>query len=58
MADGPEGMVCVCTPMNNHVINIHDLEGMAHLIPIDMEKLYLVNNWIDIHPWNNIHDSN
>ena len=56
--DGPEGMCRVGTPMTNHVIRISDIEGMAHLIPIEPDRLYLVNNRIDQHTWNEIHDGN
>ena len=56
--DGPEGIARVGTPMKNHVIKITDIEGMAHLIPIDLDNLYLVNNRIDQHTWNDIHDQN
>ena len=56
--DGPEGMVRVSTPMKNRVVRIVDVEGMAHLIPVDPDKLYLVNNRIDVHTWNDIHDGN
>ncbi|KAF8414436.1 hypothetical protein EV426DRAFT_579176 [Tirmania nivea] len=43
--DGPEGMIA-------------DIEGMAHLITINPDQLYLVNNRIDLHTWNDIHDGN
>ena len=56
--EGPEGMTRVGGPMKNHVIKISDIEGMVHLIPIETEHLYLVNNRIDLHTWNEIHDGN
>ena len=56
--DGPEGMPRVGNPTKNHVIQITDIEGMAHLIPIEPDNLYLVNNRIDHHTWNDIHDQN
>ena len=56
--DGPEGMVRVGTPLKNHVVRIGDIEGMAHLITINPDNLYLVNNRIDVHTWNEIHDGN
>ena len=56
--DGPEGMVRVGTPSKNYVIRITHIEGMVHLIPIESESLYLVNNRIDHHTWNDIHDGN
>jgi len=56
--DGSEGMVCVGTPVKNHVVCIGDIEGMAYLITINLDNLYLVNNRIDVHTWNEIHDGN
>jgi len=56
--DGPEGMVRIGTPVKNHVVYIGDIEGMAHLITINPDNLYLVNNRIDVHTWNEIHDGN
>ena len=37
--DGPEGMPRVGNPTKNHVIQITDIEGMAHLIPIEPDNL-------------------
>ena len=51
-------MIRVGPPINNTVIYITDIEGMAHLIPVEPESLYLVNNRIDHHTWNDIHDGN
>ncbi|KAF8439589.1 hypothetical protein BGX38DRAFT_1318767 [Terfezia claveryi] len=56
--DGPEGMVRVGLPWKNHMISIADIEGMAHLVPIKDEELYIVNNRIDLYTWNDIHDGN
>ena len=56
--DGPEGMARVGTAMKNHVIPITDIEGMVHLIPIEPDNLYLLNNRIDQHTWNDIHNQN
>ena len=56
--NGPEGMIRVGPPTNNTVIRVTDIEGMAHLIPVEPESLYLVNNRIDHHTWNDIHDGN
>ena len=44
--------------MKNLVVRIIDVEGMAHLIPVDPNKLYLVNNRIDMDTWNDIYDGN
>ena len=56
--DSPEGMVRVSIPMKNLGLRIVDVEGMADLIPVDPEKLYLVNNRIDLYIWNDIYDGN
>jgi len=56
--DGPEGIVQVELPMRSHIVVVADIEGMAHLIPVNPEELYLVNNQIDVHTCNNIHDRN
>ena len=45
-------------PMTNHVIRITDIEAMAHLIAIEPDQLWLVNNPIDQQTWNEIHDGN
>ena len=58
MPDGLEGMVRVVTPVKNHVVRIGDIEGMAHLITINLDNLYLGNNRIDVHTCNEIHDGN
>ena len=50
--DGPERMVHVGIPMKNHVVRIGVIEGLAHLISINPDNLYLVNNCIDVHTWN------
>ena len=56
--DGPEGMSLMGCPITNHVIRITDIEGMAHLIAIEPDQLWLVNNRIDQQTWNDIHDGN
>jgi len=56
--DGSEGMVRVGTPLKNHVVRIGVIKEMAHLITINSDNLYLVNNRIDVHTWNEIHDGN
>jgi len=58
MLNGPEGMVRVRIPLKNHVVHIADIEGLAHLISINPGNLYLINNYINIHTWNEIHDGN
>ena len=56
--NGPEGIPRVRTLTTNHIIQISDIEGMGHLIPVEPDKIYLVNNRIDQHTWNDIHDGN
>ena len=56
--DSPEGMIRVGPPINNTAFYITDIEGIAHLILIEPESPYLVNNRIDHHTWNDIHDRN
>jgi len=56
--DGLEGIVRVGLPMWRHVVAVANIEGMAHLVLVNLEELYLVNNWIDVHTWNDIHDGN
>jgi len=58
MPDGSEGMIWVGKPMKSHVIRLVDIEGMAYLVIVNPEELYLVNNRIDVHTWNDIHDGN
>ena len=53
-----QGMSRVGCPMTNHVIRITDIEAMAHLIAIEPDQLWLVNNPIDQQTWNEIHDGN
>jgi len=47
--DGPEGIVRVGLLTRSHVVAVADIEGMAYLVPVNPEELYLVNNWIDVH---------
>ena len=56
--DGSEGMVRVGKGVTKHVVRVADMEGMAHLIPVNPEQLYLVNERVDVHSWNDIHDGN
>ena len=50
--DGPEGMSRVGCPIFNHIIRITHMEGLAHLIAIEPDQLWLVNNRIDQQSWN------
>jgi hypothetical protein len=57
-AQGVEGMVRVGWPTAEQslVVRIAEVEGMAHLIPLEPGESWLVNNRIDLHSWNNIYD--
>ena len=39
-----------------HVIRIADIEGMAHLILLEKNPVWLVNNSIDFNTWNVLYD--
>jgi len=39
-----------------YIIRIADIEGMAHLIPVEENKLWLVNNRIDFNMWNELYE--
>ena len=55
---GEEGMVRVEKRVDGfgiHIIRIGDMEGMAHVIPLDPVKLWLVNNRIDFNSWNELY---
>jgi hypothetical protein len=39
-----------------HFVRISDMEGMAHLIPLDEGKVWLVNNRIDFNTWNELYE--
>ena len=56
--DSPEGMVRIGMPLRNYVVHIAEIEGMAHLTPVNPETLYLVPNRMDVDIWNEIHDRN
>ena len=55
---GVEGMprVGLRTDIGGIVVRIVMIEGMAHLIPLESEKSWLVNNRIDLETWNIMHD--
>lgn len=55
---GEEGMIRMEhkeEAISMHVIRISDIEGMAHLIPLEDERLWLVNNRIDLNTWNELY---
>jgi len=55
---GPEGMLCVGwpTPDMGTVVRIGQIEGMAHLIPLESNESWLVNNRIDLETWNTMYN--
>ncbi|KAF8473800.1 hypothetical protein BDZ91DRAFT_845281 [Kalaharituber pfeilii] len=57
--EGPEGMpkVRVPTPANKRVIPIRSISGMAHLIPIEPDSQWYVNNRIDLATWQDIYQA-
>ncbi|KAF8432902.1 hypothetical protein BGX38DRAFT_1276397 [Terfezia claveryi] len=55
---GEEGMIWVELReewKRTHMIQIADIEGMAHLIPLETGKTWLVNNRIDLNTWNKLY---
>jgi len=55
---GEEGMILVEQREDEnsmHVIRIGDIEGIAHLIPLETGKIWLVNNRIDFSTWNELY---
>jgi len=59
MPGGPEGMVCVQKKDNengDYVVWVWSLEGAAHLIPVELEHRWIINNRIDYHTWNEWND--
>jgi len=57
-AQGVEEMVRVGWPMVEQSlgVSIAQVEGIAHLIPLDPGESWLVNNRIDFQSWKNIYD--
>jgi len=39
-----------------HVLRIADIEGMAHLILLEKNRVWLVNNRIDFNTWNELYE--
>ncbi|RPB21015.1 hypothetical protein L211DRAFT_851758 [Terfezia boudieri ATCC MYA-4762] len=55
---GSEGMVRVGWPLNGGgiIVKISQIEGIAHLIPLELGESWLVNNRIDLETWNMVYD--
>jgi len=58
VVQGVEGMLRVGWPPKEEgkVVKIAQIEGMAHLIPLEPGESWLVNNRIDLETWNTIYD--
>ena len=52
-----EGMfkVCMTDPPKNVVVRVADISGMAHLIPLEPDQVWYINNRIDLHTWNMVY---
>src|SRR5258705_12320640 len=52
-----EGMfkVCMTDPPKNVVVRVADIAGMAHLIPLEPDQVWYINNRIDLHTWNMVY---
>ena len=55
---GAEGMlrVGIPTPVQGVIVRIANIEGLAHLIPLEPGQSWLVNNRIDVETWNVLYD--
>ena len=55
---GAEGMLRVGWPTRNNsvVVKIAQIEGMAHLIPLEPGTSWLGNNRIDLETWNTMYN--
>ena len=55
---GKEGMVhieCRSARRRIHIVRIADIEGMAYLIGVKQDSVWLVNNRIDLNTWNEVY---
>ena len=52
-----EGMfkVYMTDPPKNVVVRVADIAGMAHLIPLEPDQVWYINNRIDLHTWNMVY---
>ena len=56
---GPEGMSYVESPpmgQGEIVVWIRNIEGVVHLVPLELNHRWVVNNRIDYHVWNKMND--
>jgi len=54
--EGMIGMEWIDGERGVHFIRISDMEGMAHLIPLEKDNVWLVNNRIDFNMWNELYE--
>ena len=57
--EGPEGMSEVKDLLHGGgqtVVWLRTIEGVAHLIPVEPEPNWIVNNRVDYHVWNEMND--
>ena len=48
-------VVCIGENQGFHIIRVKDIEGLAHLIPLEAVRVWLVNNRIDLTTWNELY---
>ena len=56
---GPEGMSYVESPpmgQGEMVVWIRNIEGAVHLVPLELNQRWVVNNRVDYHVWNEMND--
>ena len=56
---GPEGMSYVESPpmeQGEIVVWIRNIEGAVHLVPLELNQRWVVNNRVDYHIWNDMND--
>ena len=57
VVQGVEGMLRVGLSTSPEVVVlISKIEGIAHLIPLEPKRTWLVNNRIDLETWNMLYD--
>jgi len=54
--EGMKRMEWIDSERSVHFIRISDMEGMAHLIPLEKDEVWLVNNRIDFNTWNELYE--
>ena len=47
--------VCMTDPPKIVVVRVADIAGMAHLIPLESDQVWYINNRIDLHTWNMVY---